>query len=100
MDNIINQDLANFYRKEDLSPLLSLEEEHSLAMKIKNSDGGEKDRLLLNEDPVSSVIFKGHLESNPSTFVVVILSDEDNPASNTVNFLNVKVLMDLKEFFT
>ena len=45
MDNI-NQDLANFYRKEDLSPLLSLEEEHSLAMKIKNSDGGERDRAL------------------------------------------------------
>ena len=50
-------------------------------------DGGEKDRLLLNEDPASSVILKGHLENNPTTFVVVILSDEDSPASNTVKFL-------------
>ena len=50
-------------------------------------DGGEKDRLLLNEDPASSVILKGHLESNPATFVVVILSDEDSPASNTVKCL-------------
>ena len=50
-------------------------------------DGGEKDRLLLNEDPASSVILKGHLENNPTTFVVVILSDEDSPASNTVKCL-------------
>ena len=51
-------------------------------------DGGEKDRLLLNEDPASSVILKGNLESDPTTFVVVILSDEDSPTSNTVKCIS------------
>ena len=60
---------------------------YTLCILVDYRDGGEKDRLLLNEDPASSVILKGHLESNPTTFVVVIMSDEDSPASNTVKCL-------------
>jgi RNA polymerase primary sigma factor len=46
MSNIINQELANFYKSEDLPPLLSIEEEHSLASKIRASEGKEKDNAL------------------------------------------------------
>ena len=42
----INQELANFYRSEDLPPLLTIEEEHSLGRAIKSGEPANRDKAI------------------------------------------------------
>ena len=42
----INQELANFYKPEDLPPLLSQEEEHSLGSQIQNGETNQRENAI------------------------------------------------------
>ena len=57
---------------------------YDVCLVAKYADGSSE-LLLLNEEPDTPTILKGHLGSNIDTKAVVILADEDN-SDDTVDF--------------